>query len=52
MPLTSPKLEAELENPKPSQIRVQPELGFQPLKRATLWVHAHVDMARVLLLGH
>ena len=41
-----------ISNPKPCLIRVQSELGFQPLKRATLWVHAHIDMARVLLLGH
>ena len=41
-----------ISNPKPCLIRIQSELGFQPLKRATLWVHAHIDMARVLLLGH
>jgi hypothetical protein len=38
-------------NPKPCLIRIQSELGFQPLKCATLWVHAHIDTARVLLLG-
>jgi hypothetical protein len=48
-PLISPKLEAQLENPKPCLIRVQPELGFYPLKRATLWAHVHIDMGRVLL---
>ena len=41
-----------LRNPKPCLTRVQLELGFQPLKRATLWVHAHIDVAQVLLLGH
>ena len=41
-----------ISNPKPCLIRIQSELGFQPLKHATLWVHAHIDMARVLLLGH
>jgi hypothetical protein len=41
-----------ISNPNLCLIWVQPELGFQPLKRATLWVHAHIDMARVLLLGH
>jgi len=40
-----------ISNPKPCLIRVQPELGFQPLKRATLWVHVHIDMGRVLLLA-
>jgi hypothetical protein len=35
-PLISPELEAQLENPKPCLIWVQPELGFYPLKRATL----------------
>ena len=40
-----------IRNPKPCLIRVQPELGFQPLKRATLWVHAHIDMGRILLFA-
>jgi len=35
-PLISPELETQLENPKPCLIWIQPELGFQPLKRATL----------------
>ena len=41
-----------ISNPKPCLTQIQSELGFQPLKRATLWAHAHIDMARVLLLGH
>jgi hypothetical protein len=32
-----------ISNPKPCLIWVQPESGFQPLKRVTLWVHAHID---------
>ena len=50
-PPISTELEAQLENPKPYLIWVQLELGFEPLKRATLWVHVHIDMARVLLLA-
>ena len=40
-----------ISNPKPCLTRVQPELGFQPLKLATLWVHVHIDMGQVLLLA-
>ena len=43
------ELEAH-QNSKPSPIRVQLESGFLALKRATLWVHVHIDMARILLL--
>ena len=40
-----------ISNPKPCLIRVQSKLGFQPLKRATLCVHAHIDMALIPLFG-
>ena len=40
-----------IRTPKPDLTRIQSELGFQPLKRATLQVHVHIDMARVLILS-
>jgi len=46
-----PRVGGPIRNPKPSLIRVQPELGLQPLKRATLWAHVHMVMGRVLLLA-
>ena len=38
-----------ISTPKPGLIRILSESGFQRLKCATLQVHAHIDVAQVLL---